>query len=336
MSHLKLGIVGAGRLGSFHASKASAHDEVELVGIFDVNRSSAEKLAEKYQCRVFDSLAALAEDVQAAVIAVPSVLHFETANFLLGKQISLLIEKPMTTTSSDAKILLELAEKNNVQITAGHTEEYNPAWISAKPLIQSGVPCFIDARRTGGYTFRSTDIGVVLDLMIHDLELILSVVPSKILKIDAFGFSTLGGWEDFAQARLTFENGTVANLTASRIEHDVERVMKISSAYQTTIVNFAARTIRSICASDDVKVGRFLPDHVSPEMAAEIYPVFMAEHFPLSERTYDFGDALADEMADFVNVVLHHQKSNVPGSQAADAVEVAEKISNRLSLMEND
>ncbi|MDR1492328.1 MAG: Gfo/Idh/MocA family oxidoreductase [Planctomycetaceae bacterium] len=326
MDHLKLGIVGAGRLGSFHASKAAARNDVELIGVFDVNRSGAEKLAEKYRCRVFDSLTALAEEIQAAVVAVPSVLHFETASFLLKKQISLLIEKPMTTTASDAKLLLELAEKNNSQMTVGHTEEYNPAWITAKSLIQSGVPCLIDARRASGYTFRSTDIGVVLDLMIHDLELILSVVPSKILKIDAFGFSTIGGFEDFAQARLTFENGTVANLTASRIEHDAERVMKISSAYQTRIVNFATRTIRSIHASDDVKAGRFLPDHVSPEMSAEIQPDFMAENFPFSELTYDSCDALAEEMADFANVILHRQKSNVPASQAAYALEVAEKI----------
>ncbi|MDR1383541.1 MAG: Gfo/Idh/MocA family oxidoreductase [Planctomycetaceae bacterium] len=326
MERLKLGIVGAGRLGSFHASKATAHNEVELVGVYDVNRFGAEKLAEKYQCRVFDSLAELAEQIQAAVIAIPSVLHFETAKFLLGKQISLLIEKPMTTTSSDAKTLLELAEKNSVQMTVGHTEQYNPAWFSAKSLLQSGVPCLIDARRTSGYTFRSTDIGAVLDLMIHDLDLILSAVPSNILKIDAFSFSTIGGFEDFTQARLTFENGTVANFTASRIEHDVERVMKVSSAYQTMIVNFATRTIRSIHVSDDVKVGRFLPDHVAPETIAEIQPDFMVKNLPFSELAYDSCDALAEEMADFVNVVLHHKKSIVPASQAAYAVEIAEKI----------
>ena len=326
MNPLRMGIVGSGRLGGFHANKAAAHEKVELVGIYDINRENAQAAAEKFNCRVFDSLETLAETVQAAVIAVPSVLHCQIARVLLEKGVSLLIEKPMTVNSTEAAELMALAEKSNAKIMVGHTEQYNPVWEPAKQLLGSGIPCFIDARRTSGYTFRSTDIGVILDLMIHDLELVLSAIPEEITRIDAFGFLTIGGFEDFAQARLTFANGTVANLTASRVEHEAVRRMGIWSAYETKIIDFASRTATTYLASSDVRAGKFAPEHIGFEEIAKIQPTFMQTEFQKDEVSFPAVDALTLEMADFVEMALCQTPPKVPAAHAAWAIEVAEKI----------
>ncbi len=326
MKPLRMGIVGSGRLGSFHAAKAVAHEAVEMVGVYDVNAESARAVAERVNGWVFDSPEALADAVQAAVIAVPSVQHAEISRFFLEKGISLLIEKPMTTTAKDAETLIQLAEKHNAKIMVGHTEQYNPAWESGRQLLASGAPCLIDARRTSGYTFRSTDIGAVLDLMIHDLELILSAVPEDVTQIDAFGFATLGGHEDFAQARLTFANGTVANLTASRVEQEAVRCMKISSAFETRIIDFATRTAACVSVSDEVRAGGFAPQNISAEEIAKCQPTFMQTGFRTSVESFPAVDALSLEMADFVGMLLRDEPTKTPARNAARAVETAERI----------
>ena len=331
MQRLRMGIVGSGRLGSFHAAKAAAREEVEMVGVYDVNHGSAQALAERVNGWAYDSPETLAAAVQAVVIAVPSVRHAELARFFLEKGIPLLIEKPMTTTADEAKTLIALAERHKAKIMVGHTEQYNPAWESGRRLLAAGVPCLIDARRTSGYTFRSTDIGAVLDLMIHDLELILSALPEEIVQIDAFGFKTMGGCEDFAQARLTFANGSAANLTASRVEHEAVRTMTISSAYETRILDFAARTATCHVASDDVRAGRFAPDRVSAEDIAQRQPAFMQTDFPTSVASFPAVDALSLEMADFIGMILRNGTPQATAPNAARAVEVAERILAKLS-----
>jgi len=326
-----MGIVGSGRLGAFHAAKAAAHEEVEMVGVYDVNHDSAKAVAERINGWVYDSPEALANAVQAAVIAVPSVQHAELARFFLEKGIHLLIEKPMTTTANEAKTLIELAERHNAKIMVGHTEQYNPAWESGRQLLAMGVPCLIDARRTSGYTFRSTDIGAVLDLMIHDLELILSALPKEeIVQINAFGFATMGGHEDFAQTRLTFANGTAANLTASRIEHEAVRTMKISSAFETRVIDFATRSATSHVASDDVRSGRFAPERISAEEIARLQPAFMQTDFQTSTESFPAVDALTLEMADFVGMIRRDLTPGATARNAARAVETAEMILAKL------
>ena len=327
MQRLRMGIVGSGRLGAFHAVKAVAHEEVELAGIYDVNIESAKAVAERLNSWVFDTPGALANVVQAVVIAVPSAQHAEIARFFLEKGVSLLIEKPMTTNTDDAKALIKLAEKNNAKIMVGHTEQYNPAWKSGRQYLSSGVPCLIDARRTSGYTFRSTDIGAVLDLMIHDLELILSALPNEeIVQIDAFGFSTMGGHEDFAQARLAFTNGTVANLTASRVEQEAVRRMTISSAYETCVIDFAARTATSHCASDEVRYGNFAPGRISAEDITKFQPEFMQTHFHTDVESFPAVDALSLEMADFVGMIRQEITPKATAQNAVRAIETATGI----------
>ncbi|MCL2349623.1 MAG: Gfo/Idh/MocA family oxidoreductase [Planctomycetaceae bacterium] len=326
MQRLRVGIVGAGRLGSFHADKAASHAGVELAGLYDANAGQAKTVADKHGVRRFDSLESLAAEVQAAVIAVPSVLHFGLAQKLLERKIHLLIEKPMTTASDDAKRLLESAEKNHLIIAVGHTEQFNPAWSTAVPLFPGSEPCYIETRRTSGYTFRSTDIGVVLDLMIHDLDLVLSVVPATVEKIEVFGFATLGGFEDFAQTRLTFANGTVANLLASRIEPEAVRQMKVSAKHKSLFIDFAKRTTTQIVTTPEVQNGVFSPENMTAPQIPQVQPTFMSTHFHKQEWEHPAVDALSLEMADFVEAVRQNRPPQVSGHRAAKAVDLAEKI----------
>lgn len=329
---LKLGVVGAGRLGGFHAEKAAADPEVELVGVFDQDPQRAKEVAQKLHATAFDSLESLADQVEAAVIAAPTEFHFELAQYLLGKNIHLLVEKPMTVKPEEADQLVEIAEKNNLALLVGHTEQFNMAWrfwmTSLCEMIGEG-PVVFHSRRTSGYTFRSVDVGAVLDLMIHDIELILSVVPYEIATVEATGFSTIGGHEDIADAKIVFEDGTVANLYASRVHPTASRFMSVQSAFQLYEIDFAARKTFSFSASHEVVSKKFAPDEefsVDPSR-------FMQEHFTSKEMQYETFDALALEMSDFVETVLYRRPSQfLSGARAAKAIKVAAMILEKIRL----
>ena len=184
----------------------------------------------------------------------------------------------------------------------------------------------IDATRTSGYTFRSTDVGATLDLMIHDIELILSLIPSSVERVSAFGISQLGGYEDASYATLLFSNGSIARLKASRIEQSATRQMTIQTASKTIHVDFATRSATLICPNSDVLDGKYSPDSVTlAEMGAKV-STFMKDEYETRELVHDPVDALALEMQNFVSAILHGEKSVVPGGRAAQAVVVAEEI----------
>ncbi|MDR1958484.1 MAG: Gfo/Idh/MocA family oxidoreductase [Planctomycetaceae bacterium] len=325
---LKLGIIGTGRLGGFHAEKAKADPQVELVGIYDTRKDRTLELAEKLGVRAFDSPDELASEVQAAVIAVPSVLHYEMAKPLLERKIHLLIEKPMTVDSGEAAELVETARRQKVVLLAGHTEQFNKAWqIGTESLRKRTSPILIHAKRTSGYTFRSVDIGAVLDLMIHDLELVLSVIPHEIVSVEAVGFSTVGGHEDIADARLAFAEGSVVHLFASRVHPSAERKMQIQTAHQFCEIDFAAGKAFSMTASPEVIRGEFAPGQpvgISPQ-------ILMQEKFLRSETVCDASDALALEMSDFAETVLTNRPSRfLSGERAAQAVHAAAMILDKI------
>jgi len=219
---LKLGIIGAGRLGSFHADKAVAHPGVELVGIADPSDTARNSLAKKHGVQTFTAFDEMLPMVDAVVIASPTFLHFGLGNACLQEGKHVLMEKPMCASLAEGRQLVDLAKQRGLILQVGHVEEFNPAWAAAKKLIRSdlmaGEPILIDAVRTSGYTFRSTDIGAVFDMMIHDIDLVLSLAASQVFSVDAIGFHIIGGpHEDIAHARLRFDNGCAANLFSSRV-----------------------------------------------------------------------------------------------------------------------
>ena len=330
MNQLRLGIVGTGRLGGFHASKAAANREVDFVGVFDVSQESRRKIALQYGVKEYDKLDDLLADVDAVVVAAPSVLHAEIGRRALTAGKHLLVEKPATTESASARELARIAKSKGLVLQVGHVEQHNPAWREAiKRLedVRSGcVPAFVEATRTSGYTFRSTDVGATLDLMIHDLELVLSLIPSNVERVSAFGCAQLGGWEDEAFATLEFENGSIARLNASRVERRAIRKMTIRTATQTVDVDFASREATLARPKRDVLLGKYSPFAVSYAEMAPRVATFMRDEFEVEELVCEPFDALELEMKNFVDAALRGAPSVAPGVRAAEAVALAEAI----------
>ncbi|MDR2706428.1 MAG: Gfo/Idh/MocA family oxidoreductase [Planctomycetaceae bacterium] len=333
---LKLGIIGAGRLGSFHADKAATHKEVELVGVVDPAEHARKKLAEKYHCREFAAVEEIIPLVDAVVIAAPTSWHCQLGEPCLLNGLHVLMEKPICASWNNAQKLVEIAQQTGVVFQIGHVEEFNPAWFTAQEELQevkNGSPAMIDAVRTSGYTFRSTDIGTVFDMMIHDLDLVLSLIPSPVTWVDAAGFNTLNSQhEDIADARIRFENGTIARFYSSRTTANAIRKMRITSISCSVTIDFGARIVKKYQPDQFVLDGLFNPEHVSPDTAAKLAPNFMKEHFQTKEMTSDTTpalaavDALEKEMDDFVESIQTGRQPRVSGHRALTAIAVAETI----------
>ncbi len=327
---IKLGIIGAGRLGSFHADKAAANESVELVCVMDTSEAARNAMAEKHGIRACAAVEELLPMVDAVVIAAPTVLHYELGMPCLRQGKHVLMEKPMCASWEEAQNLVEAAERSHAVLMVGHTEEFNPAWVAAQDSlrdVRQGQPALIRAERTSGYTFRSTDVGTVFDMMIHDIDLVLSVVPSRVYSVDAIGFNVIGGpHEDSASVCVRFENGTIAYLYASRVAPAAVRRMSVTMPFGTTTIDFGARTAKYQRPGEAVRQGEFAPNRISPRQATELAPTFMQRHFEMQETQNDAVDALAEEMVDFVKAIESGHSPRVSGRRALAAVALAEKI----------
>jgi len=333
---LKIGIIGAGRLGSFHADKVAAHVGAELAGVADPCEVARGSLAQKYGIPAFDSFEDMLPSVDAVIIASPTFLHYDLGSACLQAGKHVLMEKPMCASLAEGRKLVELARQNGLVLQVGHVEEFNPAWAAAKQAVRRDLmddePILIDAVRTSGYTFRSTDIGTVFDMMIHDIDLVLSLAACHVVSVDAVGFHVIGGQhEDVAHARLRFDNGCAANLFSSRVADKAERKMKITTATATVSVDFGTRTTVCHRADDTVLEGKYAPNHVLPNSISLLVPTFMNDAFSLETQTYDAVDALAAELNDFVQAILTHKVPRVSGTRALEAVSVAETIVRSIS-----
>lgn len=333
-SALRLGIIGAGRLGAFHAEKAFRHPEVELHGVFDSCDENRKQLAGKYDIEQYEQLPELLSRVDAVVIATPTVSHHRIGMDCIESGVHVLMEKPLARSYADAKELVQYAEEKNLILQVGHVEQFNPGWSSASSILESlreGERAIITARRSSGYTFRSTDIGVVHDLMVHDLDLILSVVDSEVQSLHATGFHVLGtreqgGCEDIAHARLTFENGSVAELRASRVDQQASRKMRIQTASQSVEIDFASRETQIVRATESVVRGQYSPGVLGNSCSSEMVKNFMNEQFQTIRIEQDPVDALSLEMEDFVQSIRERREPQVSGRRALRSVEIADAI----------
>jgi len=220
---LRAAVVGVGSLGQHHARIYSELDEVELVGVADLNTAQAKDIASKHHCEVFPDLASLSGKVDLVSVVVPTEAHHKVSKNLLENGIDLLLEKPMTKTVEEADELLALAAKTERILQVGHIEQFNSGVIKLRESLTKAH--FIECHRMGPFAMRGTDVHVILDLMIHDIDIILSLVPSEIVEIRAVGVPVLSPQIDIANVRLAFENGCVANVTASRVS--IEKLRKI-------------------------------------------------------------------------------------------------------------
>ena len=241
----------------------------------------------------------------------------------------LLVEKPICTTKRDADELVSLARRRGVVLQVGHVERFNPAFHAAASQIRN--PKYIDAVRASGFTFRSTDVGVVLDLMIHDIDLVLSIVSSPLRRVEALGASVVGGHEDVANARLEFECGCVASLSASRVSYEAVRRMHVWSAEGFVAVDFATRTATTVRPSETLKNRQFSVDSLTPEQLEHCRTHFAEEHLPKKCQTFDAVDALALEIDDFIESIRTSRPPRVTGEAGRDALAVAEEILIRIN-----
>ncbi len=226
MRKIKVAIIGIGHLGSHHLKiYDQLRSQVDLIGVCDIKEDRTRRLAQHYRIPYFKNYQELADQIEAVNICVPTSQHFEIAKFFLRHNVHTLIEKPITQTVEQADQLIQLAQENNLKLQVGHIERFNSAFEAIKDIAQD--PLFIECHRLNPFPHRSLDIGVVMDLMIHDLDIILGLIHAPIKEIHAIGINVLTPLEDIASVRIEFENGCVCNLTASRISEDVMRKIRI-------------------------------------------------------------------------------------------------------------
>jgi predicted dehydrogenase len=304
---MRVGVIGVGHLGQHHARIYGAMDGVELVGVADLNHARAEEIAAKYGGLAFSDARELVDQVDAVSVAVPTTVHVDVAAPFLERRKAVLVEKPLAASVADADRLIEIAARHGALLAAGHTERFNPAVEAARPLIQN--PRFIEVHRLGTFPERSLDIDVIFDLMIHDLDILLALVRSEVVSVEAVGVHVLTPRTDIANARIRFESGCIANLTASRISRD--RVRKIRFFQHSTYVSidYAAR---------EVEVYRLTPQDGRPVIEGGRLPV--ADDEPLRR-----------ELADFVEAARTGRQPGVTGREGRDALALATLVAERMA-----
>jgi predicted dehydrogenase len=324
MNTLRMAVIGAGRLGGFHAQKLAARQDVELVAIVDPIEASRNRVAAQCHCQPLPDYSGLLDRLDAAVVATPTILHHRVARECLEAGVALLVEKPLCTTLADADELVSMARQRGVVLQVGHVERFNPAFHAAVSHIRN--PKYIEAVRTSGFTFRSTDIGAVLDIMIHDIDLVLSLVGSPLRKVEALGAVVVGGHEDVANARLEFESGCVASLSASRVSYESVRRIHVWSPDGFVAIDFATRTATTVRPSEMLRNRQFSVDSLTPEQLEHCRAHFAEEHLPKECQTFDAVDALALEIDDFIESIRTGHPPRVTGEAGRDALSVAEQI----------
>ncbi len=238
---VKIGVIGIGHLGKHHARLLAEIEGANLVGIADVNEAAGKEMSEKYNVSYYKDYRELAGKVEAVTVVVPTFLHHEVARFFLERNVHTFIEKPITKTLEEANNLVALAGEKQLTLQVGHVERFNAAILKLQSLCES--PRFIECQRMGPFSPRIQDVGVVLDLMIHDIDIVLSLVRSPIRHIDAVGIPVLTENEDIANAHIVFENGCIANLTASRISDERIRKLRIFELDKYCSLDYANQAI---------------------------------------------------------------------------------------------
>ena len=225
MNKIRVAVIGIGYLGEFHAEKYKANKNAELVAIVDTDRSRRDVVSKKLDVKSYSSYESIINEVDAVSIVVPTNLHYKVASYFIRNNKHVLIEKPFASSVSEAKKLKKLASKRDIVLQVGHLERFNKAFVKLKNIVKN--PVFIECNRISPFKIRGTEVNVIMDLMIHDLDIVMSLNNSNIKNIQANGASVLTNKTDIANARITFENGCVCNLSASRISGKIERKMRV-------------------------------------------------------------------------------------------------------------
>ncbi|XZE22179.1 Gfo/Idh/MocA family oxidoreductase [Pirellulaceae bacterium SH449] len=332
LTKLRVAIVGGGHLGRIHAKLLANNPDCDVVCVVDPDENSRSTISAQLGVPTVSDHRTLDGQVDGVVIATPTLLHHEVGMWCLNHGIHCLIEKPIATNSTEARELVEQADRNELTLQIGHVERFNPVWTAGRSQIDPHAIRFIEATREGCYTGRSTDIGIVLDLMIHDLDLILSIVPSKVAQVNAFGWTVLGQHEDMALAQLVFRNGTMAQLRASRVSESQNRSMQICTENEITRLDFAQGTVTQTRPHDDVLSGQRLADQLPPAERSKVKDSLFTEWLNKCEFKPAAANAIALEHSEWIRAMRLGHQVTVPGTMGAEALQVAERIIEAISL----
>jgi predicted dehydrogenase len=310
MDTVKVGVIGVGYLGRFHAQKYAVMPGVDLVGVVDTDRDCADRIAEECACRPFYDYTKLLPLVDAVSVVVPTVSHYQVALACIDSGVDILLEKPMTVTLSEADDLIDRTEKKNLVFQIGHLERFNAAVQAMEPFLTT--PVFIESNRISTFKNRGVDVDVVLDLMIHDIDIILNIVKSPLKMIHTVGAPVVTGSTDIANARLIFENGATANVTVSRISRTNIRKMRIFQPGSYINVDFANKKVMTIHLADEL----------------------LASGMPKQEITieaFSDHDALKTEIEHFLDNVRNRTRPSVSGIEGRRALDVALQVISQIT-----
>ena len=307
---LRVGVIGVGHLGEYHVQKYKAIPTVDLVAVVDTNLDRAREMSQRYNTRAFKTHREILDLVDGVSLSVPTEQHFDVAKDLLLKGIHLLIEKPISYKVEHADTLIKMASEKGLHLQVGHVERFNPAVVKMESMLNR--PIFIESHRLNLFTMRGTDVDVVLDLMIHDLDIILHIVPSEIKEVHAVGMPVVTGKTDIANVRMIFENGTVANLTASRVSNKTVRKIRIFQPDTYLTVDCFKKEFSVTRLNGDLKNSNRFPQIASNKME------------------YPDSDPLADQISSFVNAIITNSEPVVTGQDGRMALKVALGIIDQI------
>ena len=323
MDPLNVGVIGVGHLGSLHTKMYAQISSVNLVGVYDVDSQRAKKVAAEFGIKAFSTLDELLSQVEAVSIATVTQSHYDVAMQVIKRGVHLLIEKPITATIEQAKALTERAEIKGLKLQVGHIERFNPAILALEPY--NITPLFIESHRLAQFNPRGSDVAVVLDLMIHDIDLILSLVKSKVTRIDANGIAVISDTPDIANARLQFENGCVANVTASRISQNKMRKMRLFQRDAYISIDFAQGLAEVFRLVDEQT-----PNVKSTMMLGKIDQGQHKRIIVYEQPEVQEVNALKYELERFVESVQKNIETPVTGRDGLHALEVAQEILQKI------
>ncbi|MCP4549063.1 MAG: Gfo/Idh/MocA family oxidoreductase [bacterium] len=321
---MKLGVIGCGHLGSIHARVYSEIPGIELLGVYDIKEGAAGAVADKLGCRCFGGAEQLAAEADALSICVPTTVHYETAMLAMERDCHLLVEKPIASTIGDAEKMVEEADKRGLKLMVGHVERFNPAMIAALPYLKNVG--FVESHRLAPFAVRGAEVAVVLDLMIHDIDLLTMVIGADVSSLDASGTSVLTHDIDIANARLSFSSGCVANITASRISRDRMRKIRFFQTDSYLSIDLFARKIEMYRKAGDF-MRRLATAQSSPAGMADIK---LEDFIEAVEIEVPAAEPLRLELEAFTDAVADKIATPVSGADGLRALKLAMEILEKV------
>ncbi len=322
---IKTAVIGTGSMGTFHAKTYAADNNCELVGIYDINQEAAQKIADMFGCKAFTSLEEAANKVEAVSIATPSATHAKVGEFFLNKGIHCLIEKPLATTETECKNLINAAEKSGATLLVGHIERFNPAVAQLSKLLADNSKIrALEARRMSHVSGRIIDVDIAMDLMIHDIEVIQSLVKSNVSKVTATSVKTPDQKEgkDFISASVEFENGVTASMTASRVTQARVRTLNVTTDTNYIEMDFIGQSINVHTQGRNPLINKEdTPEWMNYGLKGSMEQLYIPSSQPLTS-----------EIAHFVNCIKGNETPKISGENALNALKVIWEVQNQLGL----